>query len=61
MEKITRNSIDLNSLALSDGELDGVTSGTSHFIATICATIMNTIDPTANCFVGDTNKVVCAK
>ena len=48
--------------ALRDDELDSVRGGTSHFIAScMAATALNLMDPTANCFVGDNNKVVCAK
>jgi hypothetical protein len=46
---------------LIGSELDHVHGGASHFIANLVATILNTIDPTANCSVGDNNKVVCLK
>jgi hypothetical protein len=46
---------------LIGSELDHVHGGTSHFIASLAATILNTIDPTANCTVTDNNKVACLK
>ena len=46
---------------LTGSELDHVHGGTSHYIASIAATILNLKDPTANCSVTDNNKVVCLK
>jgi hypothetical protein len=46
---------------LTASELDHVHGGTSHFVATLVATILNTMDPTANCTVTDNNKVACLK
>ena len=46
---------------LTGSELDHVHGGTSHFVASLVATILNTIDPTANCTVTDNNKVACLK
>ena len=46
---------------LTGNELDHVHGGTSHFVASLVATILNTIDPTAHCTVTDNNKVACLK
>jgi hypothetical protein len=46
---------------LTGSELDYVHGGTSHFVASLVATILNTMDPTANCTVTDNNKVACLK
>jgi hypothetical protein len=61
MKNETENAVVGAPRELTGSELDHVHGGTSHFVASLVATILNTMDPTANCSVTDNNKVACLK